>query len=268
MGKEVLEAIFQFFNKKKEFYKAINTHPQAMFVDWIMICVKAISYSITINGKSTKPFEARKGLRHEDPLSPYLFVLVMGYLNMQLKTLAQQLNFKFHPKCAKLKLIQLGFADDFLLFCRGDIIYVKMLFDCLQSFSIASGLIANLSKSSVFFQIFVLPKKVIKLIEANCRRILWTGGVELSKKTLLAWDKICMPRSADGLNILDLSVWNKAAICKLLWNLCQKKDKLWGISRDPMCWDEELMWVVQNASGKSPEAAVYRILLSAAVYYM
>lgn len=112
---------------------------------------KTVSYSIIINGKLTKPFKVRKGLKKGDPLSLYLFVLVMEFLSRRLKTLAQQPNFNFHPKCAKLKLIKQGFAYDLLLFCRGDITYVKMLFDCFQSFSTAYGLIANLSKSSVFF---------------------------------------------------------------------------------------------------------------------
>ena len=76
-------------------------------------------------------------------------------------------------------------------------------------------------------QIFVLPAKVIKLIESTCKRFLWTGGTEVTKKALLAWDKVCLPRTAGGLHILDITVWNRAAISKLLWNLCSKRDTLW-----------------------------------------
>lgn len=36
-----------------------------------------------------------------------------------------------------------------------------------------------------------------------------------------------MPRSAGGLNLISLLNWNKAAICKLLWAMTQKKDVLW-----------------------------------------
>ncbi|XP_019240180.1 PREDICTED: uncharacterized protein LOC109220174 [Nicotiana attenuata] len=76
-------------------------------------------------------------------------------------------------------------------------------------------------------QVFVLPKKVVQMIEATCRSFLWTGGSDLSKKALIAWDRVCLPKAAGGLNILDIYTWNWAAIGKLLWNICRKKDCLW-----------------------------------------
>lgn len=36
-----------------------------------------------------------------------------------------------------------------------------------------------------------------------------------------------MPLSAGGLNIINLKLWNRAAICKLFWSLCRAQDKLW-----------------------------------------
>ncbi|XP_070017114.1 uncharacterized protein LOC142172448 [Nicotiana tabacum] len=53
----------------------------------------------------------------------------------------------------------------------------------------------------------------------------WKGGGH--KKALLAWDRLCWPKTTGGLNILDIGIWNKAAICKLLWSLNKKKDKMW-----------------------------------------
>lgn len=67
-------------------------------------------------------------------------------------------------------------------------------------------------------QIFVLPTRT---------NFLWGGGVEMKRKAPLAWDRVCWPRTAGGFNVLHIETWNKAAVCKLLWNLHTKKDKLW-----------------------------------------
>lgn len=78
-------------------------------------------------------------------------------------------------------------------------------------------------------QIFILPTNIIHLIEAMCRKFLWTEGIEMTKKALLAWKKVCYPKSAGGCNIIDTCTWNKATVSKHFWNLCKKKDRLWII---------------------------------------
>lgn len=76
-------------------------------------------------------------------------------------------------------------------------------------------------------QIFILPKMLIKEVEAVCRSYLWTGNAETSKRALIAWSHLTTPKVAGGLNIKDICLWNKAAICKLLWAIANKKDRLW-----------------------------------------
>lgn len=136
------------------------------FVNWIMTCVSSVSYSILINGKPSPPFLAKKGLRQGDPLSPFIFVLVMEYLNRQLRTLRHNPNFNYHPKCSKLQIIQLDFADDLLLFSRGDAISVQLLFDCFLNFSNCSGLEANSEKSSIFLGAVdtMVQEEIIKIL--------------------------------------------------------------------------------------------------------
>ncbi|KAH0730467.1 hypothetical protein KY289_001655 [Solanum tuberosum] len=66
-----------------------------------------------------------------------------------------------------------------------------------------------------------------KTIEQICRIFLWTGAITISKKALVSWETVCKPQAASGLNIIDLKLWNKAAILKQLWNIARKKDCLW-----------------------------------------
>lgn len=121
------------------------------FITWIMCCVRSITYSILINGNHSPTFKAKRGARQGDPLSLYLFILSMDYLTRLLKTLKTESNFKYHSRCHKQNIIQLSFANDLLLFCRGDLKSTKIIFDCFQQFFKTSGLIANKAKSYIYF---------------------------------------------------------------------------------------------------------------------
>lgn len=74
-------------------------------------------------------------------------------------------------------------------------------------------------------QIFLLPQKVLKMVQSASRVSLWTGKTDLSRRALVAWEMVMLLYQAGGLNIIDLKMWNIAAICKLLWSLHQKKDR-------------------------------------------
>lgn len=50
--------------------------PEKM-IDWIRECISSPSYSIILNGQMHGFFKDEKGLRQGDPLSQYLFTLVM-----------------------------------------------------------------------------------------------------------------------------------------------------------------------------------------------
>ncbi|XP_075106880.1 uncharacterized protein LOC142179890 [Nicotiana tabacum] len=166
----------------------------------------------------------------------------MEYLTRKLKNLQRNSDYNFHPKCAKMQIIQLSFVDDLLIFSRGDMRSIRLLMDCFNEFSRCSGMIANKDKSFIYIggvsremqeeilavsefakgelsikylrvplsykqisiliknvlfsiqvfwsQIFVLPEKIVKVIEATCRSFLWTGTTEISRRALLAWKKV------------------------------------------------------------------------------
>ncbi|XP_074300959.1 uncharacterized protein LOC141632299 [Silene latifolia] len=106
-------------------------------------------------------FEGRRGLRQGDPLSPLLFVLCMEVLTRLLKQMKQVPQFSHHPKCVKLELSHLIFADDLLVFVRGDYPSVLAVKHCLDTFSSSSGLTPNPSKTNIYFLVRSLVKHSI-----------------------------------------------------------------------------------------------------------
>ncbi|KAH0682899.1 hypothetical protein KY290_021494 [Solanum tuberosum] len=74
----------------------------------------------------------------------------MEYLGRELNQLSINGNFNFHPRCRKLNSIHICLADDLLMYCRADLISVKLLNEAFLRFSKALGLQANLEKSSLY----------------------------------------------------------------------------------------------------------------------
>ncbi|XP_070004761.1 uncharacterized protein [Nicotiana sylvestris] len=102
-----------------------------------MECVTTVNYYIVINGESTLPFDAARGLPQRDPISPFLFAIIMEYLSRSLITLKEEKQFKYHPRCSKLNITHLCFANDLLMFAKGEknqwgsymksLVYLQML---------------------------------------------------------------------------------------------------------------------------------------------
>ncbi|XP_074278168.1 uncharacterized protein LOC141601764 [Silene latifolia] len=121
------------------------------FIKLIMICVSSPSYSLHVNGSTFGFFQGKRGLRQGDPLSPLLFTLVMEYLSRILHVVSLQDTFRFHPMCGHIKLNHLLFADDLLMFCKGNAASIMWLLRSFSTFSTASGLCLNRDKSDIYF---------------------------------------------------------------------------------------------------------------------
>ncbi|KAL3371708.1 hypothetical protein AABB24_008308 [Solanum stoloniferum] len=75
--------------------------------------------------------------------------MVMEYLSRILNKMSFT-QLKFHPMYRMTKLTHLIFADDLMIFYKGDMSLVTRVIEALDYFRRVTGLIANLDKSNIF----------------------------------------------------------------------------------------------------------------------
>jgi hypothetical protein len=122
------------------------------WISWIVSLVSTTSYSLLINGAPTKPFWPTRGIRQGDPLSPFLFILMMEGLSWSIKsatTTGEITGLKPFENCPTSTHQQ--FVDDTLLHDIPTVKEAKAYKRILEDFGEASGAEINHSKSMIFF---------------------------------------------------------------------------------------------------------------------
>ncbi|GJT11650.1 RNA-directed DNA polymerase, eukaryota, reverse transcriptase zinc-binding domain protein [Tanacetum coccineum] len=110
---------------------------------------KRVALKVDIQ-KSCGYFKGERGLRQGDPMSPYLFTLVMEILTLIIKRKVESNHgFQYHFGCKKLKITNVCFADDLLMSCHADSISVSVLKESIDEFCKVAGLIPNYNKSTI-----------------------------------------------------------------------------------------------------------------------
>lgn len=120
------------------------------FIKWIRNFLTKSRFSVAINGGLAWFFKGGSGIRQGDPLSPYLFVMVMNVLSRLLNLKRQFGVFKWHPRCRRVNLTHLCFVDDMLIFVNGDLDSVLGVKRILHVFYLLSDLKLNVGKIEIF----------------------------------------------------------------------------------------------------------------------
>jgi hypothetical protein len=120
---------------------------------WIACCISSASFSVLINGSPAGFFNSSRGVRQGDPLSPFLFVIVMEAFSRMTKALVDHSRFSGFAVGTRgseqVNISHLLFADDTLVFCGASLEQVQAIDELLIFFELVSGLKVNLAKSTL-----------------------------------------------------------------------------------------------------------------------
>eukprot|EP00253_Pinus_taeda_P009771 PITA_09771 len=255
------------------------------WIKWILALIKSPRYSILVNGAPSIPFTPSRGIRQGDPLSPFLFVILMEGLSRTIAKKKAEGTIKgLQPIRSLPATTHQQFVDDTMLHGSPTVKEAVAYRAILDLFSQASGMEINFSKSTIFFfnthlvvqthlsqllgfRIGSLPsrylgapltlrhwqkrhwEKILANMKKRCshwtnralnlagrliltkavlqaipqyllsmlpapkgilqqmrniqRSFLWSGNGDKKKWALVAWNKLCMPKSRGGLNLVD-----------------------------------------------------------------
>jgi hypothetical protein len=122
------------------------------WVTWVMNLVSTISFLSYVNGSPTKTFNGSRGLHQGDPLSPFLFIILVEGLGHSLSQEKREGVIKGIPLLEEEEaLSHLQFVDDNLLMGSPMVKEVSGFKSLLSLFNLASGTIINQEKSQLFF---------------------------------------------------------------------------------------------------------------------
>ena len=173
-GMQILDSVliaselFETYNRLKkpavmlklDFHKAFDCVSWS-FLDWILIqmnfppqwrmwissCVSSAEACVLLNGSPSHPFKLQRGLRQGDPLSPFLFVLVVEVLNLMIEKATSMQHWSGISVCNNGPILtHLQFADDTILFTSQGMESLLNIKKTLILFQLASGLQINFHK--------------------------------------------------------------------------------------------------------------------------
>ena len=128
------------------------------FIQWIHTFYNNISSCVLNNGFSTHLFAVERGVRQGDPLSAFLFIMVLEILCVSIRN-----NKDIHGIVVDNEEVKLGlFADDLTGFLKNDFSVINFL-KLIEDYGSCSGLEINHDKS----EILLLGNRAYILQESN-----------------------------------------------------------------------------------------------------
>lgn len=76
-----------------------------------------------------------------------------------------------------------------------------------------------------------------------CRAYPWSGQYYSQKPGNVKWERVCIPKNADGFGVRDTLTQNQVALGRYVWVIATNKDNMWihwiheAYGKDDEWWD-------------------------------
>ncbi|GKD97873.1 reverse transcriptase domain, reverse transcriptase zinc-binding domain protein [Tanacetum coccineum] len=118
---------------------------------WIKTCFSSSRASILVNGSPTSEFSINRGFRQGDPLSLFLFILVMeGLYNAFADVVGNGLMSGININNSSINISHLFFVDDVIITIGWNARDLENIIRVLHGFYLALGLKINIHKSNIY----------------------------------------------------------------------------------------------------------------------
>lgn len=122
----------------------------SLWCRWIKGILDSSQASILVNGSPTFQFKSEKGLRQGDPISPFLFLIVMECLAWMMEKAKNIGELKGIKLADEVDISHLFYADDALIMGEWSVDNLQCTARILRIFYLCSGLRINIHKSNLF----------------------------------------------------------------------------------------------------------------------
>ncbi|XP_026443244.1 uncharacterized protein LOC113343176 [Papaver somniferum] len=202
---------------------------------WISHIFNSARISILLNGSPEGFFKINRGLRQGDPISPLIFVLMEDVLSRNMTKLFAEKRMSYMVTRGGISPTHLFFADDIMIFCKGNLRSINNLVDLLGKYECASGQSVCRQKSKIYYGggslsrrnylVDYLGMSVATFPDRYLGVQIMPGAV--SRAVVVAYDKICCPFEEGGLGLSRMATMNFAMLMKLWWKISTSK-KNWA----------------------------------------
>lgn len=121
-------------------------------INLIMSCIATTLTLILFNGSKLDPFQPSRGIRQGDPLSLYLVLLCMEFLEAQITNICEEKKWdKIKASKNGLSFSHIFFADDLMLFTKANSKNCEAIIEVLDNFCNLARQKVSLGKFHIYF---------------------------------------------------------------------------------------------------------------------